>query len=143
MSRFFISILFLYSSLFAKVSWDSQKIYSLKKDEVATIYFYEKGKDKKNYTYPFSLRWTLYDGKKVVVLSKYRSFPVQHVLYFDYKLDSFRQTLSKDISHKDYSYVLVQMDKFHKSKKEISFMVFVKDSAKKYEVKYQDLKRKD
>ncbi len=141
MSRFFVSFLFLCSFLYAQVSWDSEHIFSLKKDELGIIYFYEIGKNRQKHTYRFDFRWTLHDGKKVVILSKYRNFPNQHILYFDAKLNAFKQNLLNNSNQEPNSYLLLQMDKFHEDKKEISFLAFVKDRAKKFEVKYIDPKR--
>lgn len=142
MSKILLIIIFV-SPLFSAISWDSEHIFYLKKDEIGSIYFYETGKKKEKNRYIFHFRWTLHDGKKVIVLSNYRDFPRQHTLYFKSKLNNFRQTLlnSLDTFDKKKSYLLLQMDRFNKKTKEISFLVFIHEKNQRLKIKYIDPKR--
>lgn len=144
MSKVFITFCIFLVPLFGAISWESEHIFHLKKDEVGTVYFYEIGKNRKKYTYVFNFKWTLHDGKKVTVLSNYREFPRQHTLYFKSRLNTLSQVLLNNLNAHDdkKTYLVLQMEKYDKKTKEISFMVFVKDANQRLEIKYMDPKRK-
>ncbi len=137
-------LFFLFTSfLFASVSWDGQQVFRLKKDEFGKIIFHERGKEGSDFTYIFKFRWTLYDSQKVILLSNYRDFPRQHSLKFEFRQNTIEQVLlDRAVKNrpKDH-YLLLQMDSYDKKKKEIVFLVFIKDSDKKFEIKYIHPKR--
>ncbi len=141
MSRLFLILTLFCSVCFAKISWTSEHAFSLKKDEFGIIYLQEKGKKKADGTYVFKFRWTLYDSMKVVVLSNYRGFPGQHVMYFNNRLKVFRQNLLGREYQPQRSYILVQMDSFKKQNGEILFFIFIKDDSGNFDIKYIDPKR--
>lgn len=143
MSKVLLGFCIFFSPLFGDISWEGEHIFHLKKDEIGTIYFYEMGKNRQKYTYVYNFRWTLYDGKKVILLSNYRKFPKQHTLYFERSLNTLRQTLLNNLNAYDdkKTYLLLQMDELNKKTKEITFMIFVKDANQRFEIKYIDPKR--
>lgn len=143
MSKIFLSFFLFLAPVFGAISWNSEHIFHLKKDEIGTIYFYEIGKKRERFTYIYNFRWTLHDGKKVIILSNYRDFPNQHTLYFKSNLNTLRQTLLNNLNAHDdkKTYLLLEMDKYDTSKKEISFFVYVKDVSQRLEIKYIDPKR--
>lgn len=130
--------------MFGAITWEGEHIFHLKKDEIGRVVFYERGKDRKRFTYEFKFRWTLHDGKKVTILSNYRDFPKQHTLYFKFHLNSLRQILLGDLSKNTQkkTYLLLSMDKYDKKTKEITFLVFIKDVDGRLDTKYIDPKRK-
>lgn len=144
MSKIVLSLLIFVLPAFSAISWDSQHVFHLSKDEWGRVVFHEKGKNPKRFTYEFRFRWTLYDGKKVILLSNYRDFPKQHVLYFESKLNSMRQILLSDVSKNTQkkTYLLLSMDEFDKKNSEITFLIFIKDNDKRFDIKYIDPKIK-
>ncbi len=134
MLRVIFLFFFLAFELFAGISWTKEYIFHLKKDEIARILFIDR--DKKMHEFKF--RWTLYDGQKVIVLSNYKDFPKQHALYFDFRLNTIEQILLSETKkyYQKNSFFLLQMDRFDKKTKSISFLVFIKDDDQKFKIKF-------
>lgn len=142
MNKIILALFVFLMPLFGAVSWNSQHIFHLKKDEWGRVIFYERGKDRKKFTYEFRFRWTLYDGKKVILLSNYRDFPKQHTLYFKFHLNTIKQILLSDLKKNTQkkTFLMLNMDSFNQKEKNISFLVFIKDIDERLEIKYIDPK---
>lgn len=140
MSKIFLAFFLFTASLYANITWESQYHFILKKDEIGRILFYEKGKKREKFSFEFIFRWTLNDGEKVVVLSKYREFPRQNILYFKRNLRSFRQYLLQNPyrNTKKNTYLLLSMDKYDKDTKQIGFYIYIKDQDERLDIKYID-----
>lgn len=143
MSKIFLALFLFFMPLFGAVTWNSQHIFHLKKDEWGRVIFYERGKDRERFTYEFRFRWTLYDGKKVILLSNYRDFPKQHTLYFKFHLNTMRQILLNDLKRNTQkkTFLMLNMDSYDEKLKEVSFLIFIKDTKERLEIKYIDPKR--
>ena len=151
MSRyFFISLFFFNSFLFADNTnkWAYQHTFELKKDELAKVHFWlsdnndddNAGKNRETYYF----RWTLYDGKNIVVHSNYRKFPKQHIMSKNRALSTVNQVLISDGKNKIDSRVVLSLifSDYNHSKKSASFDILIKDDKKRVLAEFDDPKRR-
>lgn len=137
----FFILLFTCTLFSATPSWDGQRSFLLKKDEWGKVLVHEKAYPQRGW-YEFWFRWTLYDGKNITVLSRYRDFPKQHNFTFERFQNSFRQILLNDTfkNTQKKTFLLLELDEFVKKDKKMRFNVFIKDANKRLEIKYIDPK---
>jgi len=135
MKKLFIT-LFLPSIIWA-FSWDYTHDFVLKKDEVATIEVLKREDSSKRI---LTLRWTLYQNKRLVTLISYDGFPTQHILQKEYKRNSIKIALRDD--YYDVSkrcYLIVKFYDFDESNKTATMKVSIRDPKKRIEIKFSDL----
>ncbi len=142
MNKFLLTLTLFLLPLCAEPNWTSKHRFSLKKDEIAKIHFFQKGKEDKPYVFKF--RWTLYAGDQVIVLSNYRDFPRQHTLYFKRSLHAFTQTLISDTYRNSLgkTYLLLQMHSFNAKEKKINFDIYIQDRSERFRTVYIDPNKK-
>lgn len=140
MNKIFIIFLFpIY--LFSNISWQSQHKFSLQKDEIAKVLIQQKGKKD---IYTFLFRWTLYDTQKVVVLSNYKKFPRQHVMYFKHNKTFLQELFPNEYKNTSkQTYLLTELEKYDTKTKKMDFIIYIKDANKKLKIKYIDPPKKD
>jgi hypothetical protein len=99
-------LLFLFPIfLFAK-SITLPYTFSLKKDEIIKFNI-----SYKKFTYPLSIRWTLYKNDYLVVLYKFDNFPRQVMLRKIYPLDSFKIKIARFPTF--YPYLFIKFKDFN------------------------------
>ena len=130
-----------------KPKWAYEYHFELKKDEWAKVYVVPSGNaDNEGTTHKdvYAFRWTLFDGKRVTVLTNYRKFPKQHTLTKTRGLDAVREVLLADPSDRIAGRVelLLVFTDFDQSKKHGNFDIFIKDSNQRVLVEFDDPRRK-
>ena len=136
MSRIFC-LVFLASSLFAESSfWNYTYSYTLKKDQVADIVIKKNYLPTKKSDGILKFRWTLYKGKRLVLLTNYESYPNQFILEKRYKRDTVKIDLLGDnptISKEAFAII-----KFRDFKGDKAYLdVMIRDPEHRMEVRFK------
>ena len=125
MSKIFLWILFLVTSLFAELPpgwWTHYVSFALKKDQIQHVDIVERaGK-----VHKLSFRWTLYVNGGLVMHVEYDDRRYQPLLYLSYHRNSFRFDLfpkQKDVLYKPFEtpYLLLVFKAYDKEKGEVWF----------------------
>jgi hypothetical protein len=136
MKKFFLVTLFsLYATAF---SWDYQHNFQLKKDQVAHIEVIKRVDESKR---DLTLRWTLYQNERLVLLVKYDGFPTQYILQKEYKRNSIRIALRDDYSEESQRcFLLLRFKSFDEGKKIALLEASIMDVKKRVEIRFIDPK---
>jgi hypothetical protein len=137
MKKLLLVILFsLYADAF---TWDYQHSFQLKKDEVAHIEVIRRVDDSKR---DLTLRWTLYQNERLVLLVKYDTFPTQYILQKEYKRNSIRIALRDDYSEASQRcFLILSFKSFDEGKKVALLEASIMDVKKRIEIRFVDPKK--
>ncbi|NLC27316.1 MAG: hypothetical protein GX780_00900 [Campylobacteraceae bacterium] len=134
-------IIFFPLFVHSKAEWAFQYKFLLSKDEKAFIYVYNaKDEEALPETYHFS--WTLFDDYQLVLHTRYRNFPKQHILIKERGKDSLKEKLLPDSIDKINSsvYLLLQFVDFDKEKNTATIEAYIHDRQKRIKVEFDDTK---
>jgi hypothetical protein len=133
MKLFFFSVLPLLLSAF---SWDYSHDFVLKKDKVATIEVIKREDRSKRV---LTMRWTLFENERLVLLVKYDGFPTQYVVQKKYKRNSIKIALRDDYHEgSKRAIMIVTFKAFDDAKKTALLKVSVSDPNKRIEITFID-----
>jgi len=136
MSRI-LSLLFFAVFVFAQSGyWDYEHSYTLQKDQVARISIKKDYPPTKKDEGILKFRWTLFKADKLVLLTNYEGFPVQHLLEKRYRRDTIKVVLLGDnptISKE--AFAIIKFKDFKNNK--ASFDVMIRDPQKRLEVRFR------
>jgi len=119
--------------------WEYTHDFVLKKDELGLIEVIKREDSKKRV---LSVRWTLYQNERLVLLVKYDGFPTQYIIQKEYKRNSIKITLRDDYSEgSKRCYLILKFEDFHEDKKTALIQAFVTDPKKRIEIQFIDPKK--
>ncbi len=118
--------------------WDFSHNFVLTKDAVGKI---EVKKKQDASVRVVTLRWTLYQNERLVLLIKYDGFPTQYILQKKYKRDSIKIALRDDYHERSKrSYLILSFKDFNAKNRSALLKAFVTDPQKSLEIKFTDPK---
>lgn len=128
-------------SICSKVEWAFQHRFTLAKDENAYIHVYN-AKDEGAAPESYKFSWTLFDNHQLVLHTRYRNFPKQHVLTMQRGRDSIKeQLLPNPIDEINGStYLLMQFVDFDKENNFAIIETYIHDKKKRTEIEFEDPK---
>ena len=119
--------------------WEYTHDFILKKDELGVVEVIKREDSTKRL---LSLRWTLYENERLVLLVKYDGFPRQYIIQKEYKRNSIRITLRDDYSEESKrSFLILKFDDFKHDKKRALIKAFIADPIKRIEIKFINPKK--
>ncbi len=137
MKKLFLALL-LPLSIFA-FKWEYTHDFILKKDEVGMIEVIKREDSTKRV---LSLRWTLFENERLVLLVKYDGFPTQYILQKEYKRNSIKITLRDDYSEgSKRCFLIIKFDNFESDKKRALIKAFITDPNKRIEIQFINPKK--
>jgi hypothetical protein len=135
MSKIFLALVF--PILLFGFKWDYTHEFTLKKDQVAKIKV-TKRSDKSVQWIEF--RWTLYTNDRLILLTKYDSFPNQYTLQHKYKRNSIKIDLRDDYGDGfKRAYMILTFKDFGSSK--ATLITDITDPKKSIEIEFVDPKK--
>ena len=137
MRKLLIVLLPLFAYAF---SWDYSHDFVVKKDEVAVVSVIKREDRSKRL---LTLRWTLFQNERLVLLVKYDGFPTQYILQKKYKRNSIKIGLRDDY-HDGFkrAIMIVTFKDFNSDKKMAVLQASIYDPQKRFEFEFTDPKRK-
>ena len=134
MKKLFIALLFPF--MLSAFTWDYSHDFVLKKDEVSSIEVIKREDSSKRV---MTLRWTLYQNNRLVLLINYDGFPTQHILQKEYKRNSIKITLRDDYTlASKRCYMIIGFHDFDEAKKTVLLRASITDPKKVIEIKFSD-----
>jgi len=120
-------------------TWDYKHDFLLHKDEIASIVVIKRSDNSKRV---LSLRWTLYQNKRLVLLVKYDDFPTQYIIQKEYKRNSIKIALRDDYAEgSKRSFLILKFKDFDASKKRALIQAFILDREKRVDIEFRDPKK--
>jgi len=134
MKKLFLVLLFPVMML--AFSWDYTHDFVLKKDEIASIIVIKREDSSKRV---LTLRWTLYQNKRLVLLVNYDGFPTQYILQKEYKRNSIKIALRDDYTQESKRcFLIIGFHEFDEAKKTALIKASITDPKKVVEIKFSD-----
>ncbi len=116
--------------------WSYTYSYTLKKDEVVNISIKKDYLPTKKSDGKLKFRWTLYSGKKLVLLVDYEGFKKQYLLESRYKRNTVKINLIGDFQGiKNQAFALIIFKKFKNKKATLD--VNIRDPKSRMEVRFK------
>jgi hypothetical protein len=127
----------------AKIQWASQYRFILGKDEPAYILIHNANDD----AIPveeFKFSWTLFDTRQLVLHTRYRDFPKQHVLTLDRGKTSLREQLIPDANNRmdGNTQLLLEFVEFDNEEKLATIDAFIQDRNGRTRIEFDDPRRR-
>jgi len=131
--------LLLLPLLLSSFSWDYSHDFVLKKDKVARVEVVKREDSSKRV---LTMRWTLFQNDRLVLLLKYDGFPTQYILQKKYKRNSIKIALRDDY-HDGFkqAIMIVTFKDFDTDKKMAHLRVSIMDPKKRIEIHFIDPKK--
>ena len=127
---FFFVVLLLNSA--HAVEFKEVKAIKLKKDDTQKILV-----NYGTYSKLFTLRWTLYKNKGLVVFHSFDKHVFQNMMYLRYKNQFLKQELkSRGADYYNTPYLLVKFKEFNYETSEATFELLLSDSKSQINLKY-------
>ena len=138
-----ILIFLLPCGAWAKIQWASQYRFILAKDEPAFIMAYRANDD----AIPpeeFKFSWTLFDTKQLVLHTRYREFPKQHILTLERSRSSLREQLMPDPNNRieGNTQLLLEFVEFNNEKKLATIDAFIQDRNERMRIEFDDPRKR-
>lgn len=131
-------ILFL-PILLVAFEWEYKHEFVLKKDEFGQIKVLKR---EDSTLRKLTLKWTLYQNDRLVLLVKYGGFPTQYIIQKKYKRNSIKITLRDDYSvAAKRCYLILTFKNFDNVKKSALLEAFITDPLKRIEIEFIDPKK--
>ncbi len=119
--------------------WEYTHDFVLKKDEIGQIKVIKRVDSTVRI---LTLRWTLYQNERLVILAKYDGFPTQYIIQKEYKRNSIKITLRDDYSEAaKRCYLILTFKDFNDTKKSALIGAFITDPQKRIEIQFIDPKK--
>jgi len=117
-------------------SWDYSHDFILKKDKVAVVEVVKREDRSKRV---LTMRWTLFQNERLVLLINYDGFPTQYIIQKKYKRNSIKIALRDDYYEgSKRAIMIVTFKEFDEAKKTAHLKASISDPKKRVEIRFID-----